>query len=230
MRDDICTIPISEIFEENDGCPICRMRNMLENRMVDYILGAAMMEPDVRQESNRLGFCATHLKQMMRFGKRLPLALVLETHLDTVQNEVFKEGLFATPKKSAYNAARIEETCFVCDKVQWGMERLLVTLLKTYAENYDFRETFRGQEYICLPHYRLLLQQAPKTLIKKQLSDFTGDCKKLAGDWAKQLRADVHDFTKMFDYRSGQDEDADFSRCKDAIERTYLWMTTRNDD
>ena len=32
MRDDICTIPISEIFEENDGCPICRMYEKKEKK------------------------------------------------------------------------------------------------------------------------------------------------------------------------------------------------------
>ena len=48
MREDICSIPISEIFEPKDGCPFCRMRDMLEDRMATYITGAAMMEPDVR--------------------------------------------------------------------------------------------------------------------------------------------------------------------------------------
>lgn len=33
MRKDICSIPISEIFEPKDGCPFCRMRDMLEDRM-----------------------------------------------------------------------------------------------------------------------------------------------------------------------------------------------------
>lgn len=45
MREDICSIPISEIFEPKDGCPFCRMRDMLEDRMATYITGAAMMEP-----------------------------------------------------------------------------------------------------------------------------------------------------------------------------------------
>lgn len=35
MRDDICTIPVSEVFEKTDGCPICRMRDTIEERMID---------------------------------------------------------------------------------------------------------------------------------------------------------------------------------------------------
>ena len=48
MREDITSIPISDVFEPRDGCPICRMRNLLEERVADYITGPAMMEPDVR--------------------------------------------------------------------------------------------------------------------------------------------------------------------------------------
>ena len=43
MRESILTIPVSEIFEPKCGCPICRMRDMLEQRTIEYIMGAAMM-------------------------------------------------------------------------------------------------------------------------------------------------------------------------------------------
>ena len=36
MRDDICTIPVSEVFEVNDGCPICRMRDIIEERIIEW--------------------------------------------------------------------------------------------------------------------------------------------------------------------------------------------------
>ena len=54
MREDLCSIPIHDVFLPKDGCPFCRMRDMLEDRMATYITGAAMMEPDVRGETNRL--------------------------------------------------------------------------------------------------------------------------------------------------------------------------------
>ena len=71
MREDICSIPINDIFGPKDGCPFCRMRDMLEDRMATYITGAAMMEPDVRVETNRLGFCKTHFDQILQRGSRL---------------------------------------------------------------------------------------------------------------------------------------------------------------
>ena len=81
MRDDICTIPVSEVFEVNDGCPICRMKQTVEQHLITYILGDAMMEPDVRIETNKVGFCPEHYNKMMATRGRLQLALMLETHI-----------------------------------------------------------------------------------------------------------------------------------------------------
>ena len=81
MKDDITSIPISEVFEPKDGCPVCRLRDMLEDRSVTYITGAAMMEPDVRIETNKAGFCRHHYGQMLGKGKKLTVALIMQSHL-----------------------------------------------------------------------------------------------------------------------------------------------------
>ena len=73
MKETIATIPINDLFAPKDGCPFCRMRDMLEDRMATYITGAAMMEPDVRIETNRLGFCKDHFEHILQRGSRLLL-------------------------------------------------------------------------------------------------------------------------------------------------------------
>lgn len=231
MRDDICTIPLSEVFEDNDGCPICRMREMLEERITEYILGAAMMEPDVRIETNRLGFCSVHLQKMMKKHNRLQLGLILETHLTEVKEQVFKKGLFGlNNKKSAYNAARTVESCFICDKVNFGLENLIKTLFITYNNELDFRETFRKREYICLPHYKLLCEKAKDYLSKKPLSDFNEDILKLSENYLDELYNDVHSFTKMFDYRNAESEKADNIKVKNSIERAYEYLCAKGEE
>ena len=64
MRESILTIPITDVFEPKCGCPICRIRDTLEQHTIEYIMGAAMMEPDVRIETNKAGFCKEHFEQM----------------------------------------------------------------------------------------------------------------------------------------------------------------------
>ena len=232
MRDDICTIPISEVFEESDGCPICRMRNKVENQMVDYILGAAMMEPDVRIKSNELGYCATHLKQMMSKPKRLPLALIMETHLDNIKDELFKKSIIKpSAKKNAYKTARIEQSCFVCDRMEWGLSRMMQTLIKTYHDNLEFRDMYKNQEYICLPHYKLIMQSIDESSYKSKSAKMIEDTKMLTEKYLTALREDVHTFTRMFDYRNSGDEsqmsEDEKQRARDAIERTKLFLTSR---
>ena len=58
---------------------------MLEDRLAEYITGAAMMEPDVRIETNRLGFCARHFDKITAVGSRLSVALILESHLKELE-------------------------------------------------------------------------------------------------------------------------------------------------
>ena len=55
--EQLYTIPVNEAFEkgaedETRGCPFCRLYRKLELGELDLILGASMMEPDVRKKTN----------------------------------------------------------------------------------------------------------------------------------------------------------------------------------
>lgn len=89
MKPNITTIPITELFTETEGCPICRMRRMLEAQYAEYITGDAMMSPDVRIQTNQKGFCHRHYSMMVNNGPRLSNALILQTHIDELRNKVF---------------------------------------------------------------------------------------------------------------------------------------------
>lgn len=222
MRESLLTIPINEIFEPKCGCPICRMRDMLEQRTVDYIMGAAMMEPDVRIETNKLGFCNTHFRQMLRQKNRLSLALMLQTHIEECSGCIGSRKGLLLPKKQR-KISEINSSCFVCSKVDWGMERLLVTFFEMLG-NAEFRALFEQQEYICLPHYDLLAALAPSRLQKSALSGFTASLEALTKKGADRLYADVSKFCSMYDYRSA---DADWDGSEDAIERSVAFLTGR---
>lgn len=232
MRESILTIPISEIFDPRCGCPICRMRDMLENRTIEYIMGAAMMEPDVRLESNRLGFCSMHYDQMQKQKNRLSLALMLQTHLEELEkSELSKKisndsrKLFKSKTTESVSYVRTDNSCFVCDKIQWGMERLMKTLFEMYG-NAEFHTLFMQQEYICMPHFRLLRRLAPSYLSKGNLSAFYEDVKTLTGKHLQSLYQDVSHYCSMYDYRN-TGADADWGNSRDSIERAISFLTAR---
>ena len=83
MSEKIYTIPVNEAFEacaedKSRGCPFCRLYNKLEADETDLILGASMMEPDVRIKTNEKGFCATHFQMLLSGKNRLGLGLMLD--------------------------------------------------------------------------------------------------------------------------------------------------------
>lgn len=227
MRESILTVPISEIFEPKDGCPICRMRDVLEKRTVEYIMGAAMMEPDVRIETNKLGFCRTHFEQMLKQKNRLSLALMLQTHIETLNREVFsKRGIFEPRAKKQKELAKKSGTCFVCSKVDWAMERLMVTVFDMYQNSKEFRALFSEQEYICMLHCRMLCELAQTGMDKRYRQDFEDACLSLSQKYSQSLYEDVTHFCNMFDYRNSG-ADADWGNSRDSIERAIKFLTSR---
>ena len=212
MREDICTIPVSDVFIEKDGCPICRMYGMLEKRAIDYITGAAMMEPDVRMVTNKKGFCGNHLYKMVKDKSGLSLALMLQTHLDELEENLFekgdKDGKIATDRLSS---------CFLCEKINWGMDRMIETIYITFENDKDFRSMFEAQPTFCLPHYQLLLTGVKKSRLKKYSSEFRDVLKRITKNQLQEINEDLKHFCSLFDYRN---RDGDWGNSKTAIQRT----------
>ncbi len=227
MRQDICTIPVSEVFEVNDGCPICRMRETVEKRIVDYIMGAAMMEPDVRIETNRLGFCERHFDMMMNTRGRLQLALILESHIDEIGKKIFDKKLFNSNAKKGNKAEKISKSCFVCSKVDWGFKNMIRTLFLCYESDRDFREMFNNQDSVCLVHYELLMNSCEKKNLKKYYSEFENNLTRITGNYVKKLHDDLQKYCSMYDYRSNK-EKLDWGTSRDSVERSIAFLNGRH--
>lgn len=227
MRDDICTIPVSEVFEDSDGCPICRMYKTVEDRIITYILGDAMMEPDVRIETNKAGFCEKHLDKMMGYRGRLQLSLMLETHLKSVKEDIFDKKLFNPATKKAEKVKKIEESCFICNKIEWGISRMIETIYRLYESESDFRKLFDGQPQFCLKHYERLISGANKSKMPHFLSEFTSNLTRITGDYARSLCEDISKYCSMYDYRNAG-ANADWGNSKDAVERAVGFLSGKS--
>lgn len=225
MRDDICTIPVSEVFEVNDGCPICRMRDTIEERMIEYILGDAMMEPDVRIETNKTGFCEFHYDKMMSRRGRLQLALMLQTHINEINTTVFSRNIFNSDKKKGESARKLSDSCFICSKIEWGLSRMIDTVYRCYENERDFRDMFNSQKMFCLPHYERLINGAGKKNMHRYSSDFTSNLTRITSEYSKTLYEDISRYCAMYDYRSK--ENADWGDSRDAVERTVAFLNGR---
>lgn len=222
MRENICTIPVNEIFEQKGGCPICRMRNTIEEKYVDYITGAAMMEPDIREMTNKTGFCERHFFQMLaKTGQRLPVCLTLTTHIEEIEKKLLKSGDAGSIK----GLTALEDSCFVCDMIERNLARALDTVYRTYRDEAEFRALFAAQEHICLPHYRRIISESKKTL-GKQYKDFCAKANELTAGYCRSLSADLRAFADSFDHRNAGKPMPEASR--DSLERSVDFITSRN--
>ena len=225
MRDDICTIPVSEVFEENDGCPICRMRDIIEERIIDYIMGDAMMEPDVRIETNKVGFCEKHYNDMLSHRGRLQLSLMLQTHIDEINKNVFTKNIFVSNQKKGERAAKISDTCFICDKIEYGLSRMIDTVYRCYENERDFRNLFDSQSMFCLPHYERLMAGVTNKNLKKYGSEFSKSLTKITSEYSKSLYDSISEYCTIYDYRSSKDAVSD--ECKLSVEKTVAFLNGR---
>ena len=216
MQENICSIPVNDVFMPRDGCPMCRMRDMLEMRKAEYVTGSAMMEPNVRVRTNQEGFCYRHFSMMIKQGKRLSNALILESHLEEVMRKLSltnPRGKF--DKKKLEQLDNMAKDCFICRDIKDNMENMVRIVHAMWISEPEFRQLYGEQPYICLEHYILLLSVDQKGLGKSFDAFYQAT-------YLMELKEDVHHFSAMFDYRN---EEADWGNSRDSIERAVEFLT-----
>ncbi len=225
MKETICTIPINDIFMPKDGCPICRMESMLEQQYVKFITGDAMMEPNIRIETNKKGFCHRHFSQMFEKGQKLPNALILESHLQEIIDNLMPKKAKGKPDKKMLDSLKSElDSCYVCDRVKADMHHFMATVFVEWIKGEEFRKLYNEQPYICLKHYDFIMEAALSKggLPSKYLSEFNAETTALTKNYLLSLKSDITHFCSMFDYRSKGQE---WGTSKDSIERSIKFLT-----
>ena len=222
--ENIYTIPVNEAFDESGSCPFCRMKKKLEEREIDLILGASMMEPDVRIRTNEKGFCARHFRLMFMAQKRLPLGLMLESHLDRVKKEIAPPVLPLKDKATAVAAKteKIASSCYVCDRVEFHWGKMFETACLLWDSDPDFRKKLDAQSYFCLPCYARFLKTAKAFVSKKTLPDFLRAADRVESGYLDSLGDDVTRFCRKFDYRYA---DEPWGTSRDAVERALRFLS-----
>ncbi len=222
----IYTIRISEAMDKKCGCPLCAIESQLRDDEVERILGASMMEPNVRVQTNAKGFCANHLDAMMAKSNRLSLALMLSTHMQELNKKIFADCvplMSKTPdaKKQVSALTKKACSCYLCERENAFMSATYGAFVYMYKSMDGFEEKLKQQPYICLKHTRLLFDTAIKSLSKDQLKGFAAAINEINMRYSAELVEDVDWFCKKFDYRY---KDADWKNSKDSVERAVKFL------
>ena len=226
--EQIYTIPVNEAFDSvaehpECGCPFCVLYRKLQNDELDIILGASMMEPDIRMKTNEQGFCLTHYNMMLRRKRMLGMALMLESHLAEVEKKVDGPTLLGNKAQASVSALEaLNGDCYVCSRINRNLNAMIATAVYLFESDFDFRDKFAKAPYFCLPHYKAMIEYASKKMPKRIFRDFYDVAHGIEKSYTESLKGDVSWFCKKFDYQYEQEP---WYNSKDSVYRSIKFLS-----
>ena len=226
--EQIYTIPVNEAFDEVNlkrecGCPFCVLYRKLQNDEIDIILGASMMEPDIRMKTNEQGFCITHYNIMLRRKRMLGMGLMLESHLAEVEKKIDGPTLLGNRAQASISAIeKLNSDCYVCSRINKNLSAMISTAVYLFETDPNFLPKFKGAPYFCLPHYKTMLEYASKKMSKKAFKELYRTAHEIQQGYVKSLQSDVSWFCKKFDYRYDEEP---WYNSKDSVQRSIKFLS-----
>ena len=231
--EQIYTIPVNEAFDEvrehpECGCPFCKLYKKLEENELEIILGASMMEPDIRIKTNEQGFCHPHYRRMLKRKRMLGMGLMMESHLEIVENRIDGKGAFGSAKSASIPLlSELEGDCYVCARIDKNMRAMIATAVYLFETDREFKSKFGAMPYFCLPHYRMMIEYASKKMNKRAYAELFEVAHGIQKKYMESLRSDVSWFCKKFDYRYDEEP---WYNSKDSVQRAIKFLSGVMDD
>ncbi len=225
--EQIYSIPVNEAFDKSAadpacGCPICTLYKKLQEDELDIILGASMMEPDIRIKTNEQGFCLTHYNMMLGRRRMLGMGLILESHLAEVKKKLDGPVILGDKKKAALAALdKLECDCYVCARIEKNLSAMIATVCYLFETDTEFRKKFSRQPWFCMPHYRAMLDYGSKKMNKRNYSELYSAAYGIQSAYLDALTGDVSWFCKKFDYRYDEEP---WYNSKDSVKRAVKFL------
>ena len=188
MKEKLYTIPLNDAVNAGDECPFCYIERNVEQDLMDFVLGscASYMESDVREDTDREGFCRTHMKKMFDYGNTLGNGWILKTYYKKLLSEMDGEFRHFKPQKQSMGdklrkiapknsvadwVQKKESTCYICDRFQKEYQRYLDTFFYLYEKDPDCKE----QGLLPAPFWGALQQRRYQTVGEGKRDLFPGN-------------------------------------------------------
>jgi hypothetical protein len=200
MNYHIDTAIIWEKFQTDCECPLCEIKNVVEEGLLNEFLNDAVMEDNTRIKVGKTGFCEKHFDMLFSRPNKLSLALQVGTRLEKTKNltETIKSA--SSAKKLAKQILNSTSNCVICKLVEDSMVKYYKTIAQMFKNEKDFYKTLVSSKGFCLHHYAKLLEYC----------SYSGPMKNvyvevLSGTENRnfeRIRTELKDFCDMHDYRN----------------------------
>jgi hypothetical protein len=161
---------------------------------------------------------------MFSAGKKLPLALILESHLKEIENSLSKPGIMPAMAgaSSAKKLSGISDSCYVCSRIEYNFTRMMDTAAYLWETDEEFRRKCKKQEGFCVPHAAEYLTAAKARMKGKVFVQLYGDIYNIQSKHMDGISEKLSRFVKSFDYRYA---DVPIEDARDAVEKTIELIT-----
>ena len=200
MQYHIQTTPIWDAFRSDCDCPMCKLYDRVQSRLVKQYVDEAVMEPSARIKVNARGFCPRHSALLFGGGNKLGVALQFHTRSEHVIGKITEVKNAKAAKKLAEKLDGELSTCVICDEAAEVMERYAYTVAEMFLNESEFPEVLKNTNGFCLPHFSLLLKYASHA--GKTQEEYLRVHVARQRDGIKKLCGELDRFTRRFDYRS----------------------------
>ncbi len=235
MKEKLYTIPLNDAINAGDECPLCFSEREIEQDLLDLVLGSgsSYMESDMREKTDKAGFCRNHFQKMFDYGNTLGNAWILKTHyMETRRNmekafSEYKPGKTSIKSKFSKKSSDCknsvaewikanEDSCYICKEFNDIYERYLATFFYLYNNDPSFVEKVKSSKGFCLHHLGDILEMAETEIKDSDKPAFFESMFALMKENMDRLQEDVSWMVEKFDYLN---KDADWKNSKDAIQR-----------
>lgn len=234
MEEKIYTIPVNEAFEKNGECAFCEMSAKLDDDILEYVLGPSYMEEDVREETDKHGFCKYHYNRMFHAQNSLGVALMVSSHLKKINKDFDKlaeKGINA--KKSLFSKEEVpplirwhetlSKDCYACKRAEGRMNSYINTFFYLWKHEAEFKDKVMSCKGFCLEHFMMLMSEGAKRMKAGEFEKFKDILIPLQKENMLRIDKELDWYIQKFDYRF---KDEPWKDSKDSPERAILKISS----
>lgn len=199
---------VHDAYARGGECPLCDLEEAAENTYLRSFQHSRVMEPNVRVQTNRTGFCPGHYRKLYDGENKLGLGLVVHTHLQQVIPGI-GAALDALAKaaegrrsrehlaEAAAPMAALRDTCFICGLLAADMQRYAFTVLYLWTRDPQFSAVFRDSRGFCIPHFAVMLDEASKSMRADRIRGWLAETIPLMKGSLERLDGELLAFTQL---------------------------------